>query len=222
MAGKLGRELTSEERRYYLLSKTEFAALAPFYDSAALLLSFGALPRVRDRVVNFTDAQKDSRILDVGTGTGRQAFAFAKRGYDVVGVDLSEDMLKVAKKKNQYGNIRFEVADATALPFEDDNFDASCASFALHDMIPSVREKALREMARVTKPEGTIVIVDYGLPKNRVSRFFIYHIVKLWEPLYPGFIRTDLAALLRTSGIEVREEMSVLFGAGRILKGIKR
>src|SRR4030042_2238358 len=101
--------------------------------------------RVRDKVVNFTNVRNGSKILDVATGTGKQAFAFAKKGYDVIGIDLSEAMLKVANKKNKYENVKFEVADATNLPFEDNGFDVSCISFALHDMIPSIREKALKE-----------------------------------------------------------------------------
>ncbi len=208
-----------EEEKYYSLLKNYARILAPFYDTVFGSLSLGSESTLRDKVVDFTCARNGSRILDVATGTGRQAFAFAKRGYDVVGIDLSEDMLKVAKKKNKYEKVKFEIADATNLPFEDNRFDVSCVSFALHDMILVIREKALKEMVRVTKPNGTVVIVDYALPKNKVSRFFIYHLVKLYEPYYPEFIKSDLKALLRKSGIEVEEEFPVLFGAGRIIKG---
>jgi ubiquinone/menaquinone biosynthesis C-methylase UbiE len=75
-------------------------------------------------------------------------------------------------------------------------------------------------MVRVTKPKGTIVIVDYALPKNKISRFLIYNIVKLYEPYYSEFIKSDLEALLKKSGIEIKEELPVMLGAGRILKGI--
>lgn len=195
--------------------------MALFYDIVFGSLSLGAESSLRDKVVDFTSARSGSKILDVATGTGRQAFAFAEKGYDVIGIDLSEDMLKVAIKKNTYENVTFEVADATNLPFEDNSFDVSCVSFALHDMLLTIREKALKEMARVTKPKGIIVIVDYALPKNKISRFLIYHLVKLWETYYPEFIKSDLEALLRNSGIEIKEELRVLLGAGRILKGIR-
>jgi len=130
-------------------------------------------------------------------------------------------MLKVARKKNKYESVKFEVADATNLPFEDDSFDVSCVPFALHDMLLTIREKALKEMARVTKTKGMIVIVDFALPKNKISRFLIYHSVKLWERYYPEFIKSDLEALLRKAGIEIKEELPVLIGAGRMLKGIR-
>ena len=207
-----------EEREYYLLIKKVFDILAPFYDFVTLPFS-----SVRDKVVNFVDARNGSKILDVATGTGKQAFAFAKKGYEVIGIDLSEAMLKVANTKNKYGNVKFEVADAINLPFEDNRFDVSCVSFGLHDMPLFIREKALKEMARVTKTKGIIVIIDYALPKkNKMSRFLIYHFIDLYEgKYYSTFIKSDFEALLRKTGIEIKEELPVLLGAGKILKGIK-
>ncbi|OGO23277.1 MAG: hypothetical protein A2144_12065 [Chloroflexi bacterium RBG_16_50_9] len=210
-------QLMDDEREYYSLVKKVFDILAPFYDIVTLPLT-----RLRGRVVDFTGAEKGSRILDVATGTGKQAFAFAEKGYDVTGIDLSKAMLKVANKKNRYKNVRFQAADATNLPFEDNSFDVSGVSFALHDMPLKIREKALKEITRVTKPEGMIVIVDYALPENKIGRFLVYHFVRLYErEYYSRFIKSDLEALLRKSGIEVKEELRVLLGAGRILKGIR-
>jgi demethylmenaquinone methyltransferase/2-methoxy-6-polyprenyl-1,4-benzoquinol methylase len=131
-------------------------------------------------------------------------------------------MLKVAIKKNKYENMKLEVGDATNLRFEDNSFDISCVSFGLHDMPLSIREKALKEMVRVTKIKGMIVIIDYALPKNKVGRFLIYHFVKAYEgKYYSRFIKSDLQALLRKTGTEIKEELPVLLGAGKIWKGIK-
>lgn len=209
-------KLTDEEKEYYLLVRKAFDALAPFYDIVAAPFS-----SVRDRMVNFTKAQKGSRILDVATGTGQQAFAFAKKGYDVVGIDISEAMINVAKKKNKYQNAKFEVADATDLPFEDNTFDVSSISFALHDMPLSIGEKVLREMVRVTKPQGIIVIADYSLPEDKISKFLIYHFVSLYEAeYYKTFIKSDLEALLHKNRIKILDKDTVKHGVGRILKGI--
>ena len=212
----MAEKLTDEEKEYYLLVRRAFAILAPFYDIVAVPFS-----RVRGRVVNITKTQRGSKILDVATGTGEQAFAFARKGYEVVGIDLSEAMLDVAKKKNKYKNAKFEVADATNLPFDDNSFDISSISFALHEMPLSIREDLLKEMVRVTKPQGIIVVADYNLPKNKICRFLIYHFVALIEgQYYKDFIRSDLETLLHKNRIKVIDKDTVMHGAGRILKGI--
>ena len=209
-------KLTEEEKKYYSLVTKAFAALAPFYDVVATPFS-----SVRGRVVNFTKAKRGSKILDVATGTGQQAFAFAKKGYEVVGIDISEAMLNVAKKKNKYKNAKFEVADAANLPFADNSFDVSSISFALHDMPLSIRERVLREMVRVTKPQGIIVIADYNLPENKISKFLIYHFVALYEAeYYKTFIKSDLELLFHKNRIKIIDKDTVMLGVGRVLKGI--
>jgi len=205
------------EEEYYLYIRKWFKKWAPIYDLVDIFIS-----GVRDRVVDFTNASRSSKILDVATGTGKQAFAFAKRGYVVEGIDLSEDMLKVANRKNTYENATFQVADATNLPFGDERFDVSCISFALHDMPFAIGENVLKEMVRVTKRKGIIVIVDYALPQKKIGRFLIYHMVKLYESkYYPEFIKSDIEALLGKLAIRIEKEQSLLLRAGRILKGIK-
>lgn len=212
----MAEKLTDEEKEYYLLVRKAFAILAPFYDIVAAPFS-----SVRGRVVKFTKAQRGSKILDVATGTGKQAFAFAKKGYEVIGIDISEAMLNVAKNKNKYKNAKFEVADATNLPFEDNCFDVSSISFALHDMPLSIREQVLKEMVRVTKPQGIIVIADYNLPENKISKFLIYHFVALYEAeYYKTFIKSDLETLLHKNRIKIIDKDTVMHGVGRMLKGI--
>ena len=206
-----------EEKVYYALTKKAFDILAPFYNVITLPIA-----RVRSKVVDITGAKNGSIILDVATGTGQQAFAFAKRGYDVVAIDLTESMIEIARKNNKNGLVKFEVADATHLRFEDNSFVVSCVSFALHDMPLTIREKVLREMVRVTKPCGSIVIVDYALPRNKLGRFLIYRLIALYEgEYYKKFIVSDLEGLTRKLGVEIVEECSVLLGAGRILIGKK-
>ena len=208
--------IMDEEKNYYSIQKKFWTFFAPFYDFAVTPAS-----GVRHWVVSFTNAPKGSKILDVATGTGKQAFAFAKRGYDVTGIDLSEAMLKIARKKNRYKNLKLEAADATSLPFESNSFDVSSISFALHEMPLSVREKVLREMVRVTKKNGTVVIIDFDLPKNKIGRFFVYHFVKLFEgDHYVKFMKSDLKASIEQAGIAINEEFRILFGGGRIIKGL--
>jgi len=203
---------------YYSYTKKLFRMWAPVYDFVNVFIFV-----IRTKVVSVTNTGKGSKILDVATGTGKQAFAFGERGYDVVGIDLSKDMLKVASKKNKYRNVKFEVADAASMPFEEDCFDVSCISFALHDMPLSIREKVLGEMVRVTKLKGTLVIVDYALPRDKIRRYLIYRFISFYESkYYPEFIGSDLKAFVGKYGIQIEKEVPVMFGCVRILKGVNQ
>jgi ubiquinone/menaquinone biosynthesis C-methylase UbiE len=85
----------------------------------------------------------------------------------------------------------------------------------------SIREKVLKEMVRVTKPQGIIVIADYNLPENKISKFLIYHFVSLLEAeYYKDFIKSNLEALLNRNRIKIIDKDTVMHGIGRILKGI--
>ena len=151
-----------------------------------------------------------------------QALAFAEQAGEVVGIDLSEAMLRVARRKNRFSNVTFLRADAAALPFGDQSFDAACVSFALHEMPASIRDRVVREMARVTKAGGVAVVVDYGLPRNRVASWLAYHIVKLYErDHYATFVRSDLAAVLESAGIRVSDDRLAVGGLARITVGCR-
>jgi ubiquinone/menaquinone biosynthesis C-methylase UbiE len=210
-------DATTEERDYYALEKKVYSAFAPFYDLVA-----APLRNVRTEVARLADVGASSRVLDVATGTGSQARAFAARAGTVIGIDISDAMLRVASRKPSMSNLTFRKADATALPFADARFDLSCISFALHEMPLSVRRRVLAEMVRVTRPAGTIIIVDYGRPPGAGGAIF-HAIVKLFErDHYVDFVRSDLPGLLDQAGIDVREDRPALWGAVRIVAGIRR
>jgi len=193
------RARTHEEQRYYALNTKAWRLLAPFYDTIVF-----PLRRMRHRVARLADVGPGIRILDVATGTGKQAFAFADAGADVVGLDLSESMLRIARRKAGPRAITFQVGDARDLPFADGSFDRSCISFGLHEMPASVRGEALRELARVSRPAGRIVVVDYALPPGRIARWFVYHLVRLFEGhTYAEFVTSDLRAMLEDAGMSV-------------------
>jgi demethylmenaquinone methyltransferase/2-methoxy-6-polyprenyl-1,4-benzoquinol methylase len=206
------RERTREERDYYALNAKVYRLFAPFYDTVV-----APIERLRRDVVSASGAGAEAKVLDVATGTGAQACAFAATCREVVGVDISEHMLRVARRKNR-PNLELVRADATELPFGNASFDVSCISFALHEMPPGIREAVLKEMMRVTKPRGRVVLVDYALPRNAVGRTLVYQAVRLYErERYAEFIRSDLGAFLRGLGLDAREERSALLGAVRIV-----
>jgi demethylmenaquinone methyltransferase/2-methoxy-6-polyprenyl-1,4-benzoquinol methylase len=207
--------LTDEERAYYSLNERVYRVFAPLYDLVVL-----PARGLRRKVVRLADLPPDSRVLDVATGTGAQAFAFATVAKEVVGVDLSEAMLRIAGWKNSFSNLTFKHGDATNLPFEATSFDATCISFALHEMPNSVRERVLREMARVTRPGGRALVVDYGLPRGGVTSSIVYQVVKLYEPdPYVSFVKLDLEALLGRAGIVSVQRHSLLGGIVNVFAG---
>jgi demethylmenaquinone methyltransferase/2-methoxy-6-polyprenyl-1,4-benzoquinol methylase len=209
--------MTEEERGYHALVLQAFEKLAPVYDLMALPVT-----RLRQIAVEFAGAPAGARVLDVATGTGSQAIAFARRGYAVTAIDLSEPMLAVARRKKDSALVRFEAGDATRLRFGTDSFDVVTISFALHDMPAAVRERALREMLRVARPGATILIVDYSLPGNAIGRWLVYRLIRLYEgPYYGAFVRTNLRADLEAMGVAVTVELPAMLGAARIWKGRK-
>lgn len=197
---------------YFSYINNFFRKWAPLYDLVDLLI-WG----IREKTFHFVNPEKGAKILDVCTGTGNQAFSFGKRGFDVMGVDLSKDMLKIAKKKNGYGNVYFVLADASNLPCKQNYFDVCCISFGLHEMPNSVRERVLKEMIRVTKAQGKVVIVDYAAPKSKIRSFLSYYFVSLYESRYfSEFIRMDLQETIKKAGLKLRESYNLVFGHVKI------
>ncbi len=204
--------MIKEEYNTYI--KKVYARWAQLYDAGTFFLS-----ATRNKVVRLAGAPLSSNILDVATGTGRQAFAFGKLGYQVVGIDLSEDMLRIAQKHNRYHNLRLEVADATSLPFQDNEFDVSTVSWALHDMPREVREKVLREMGRVTKKNGSIIVVDYASPENGFRWWLINRFIRSVESLnYSEYIQSGLKNTLIGLGFKIEKTQPIVLGLGIIVK----
>lgn len=204
---------TDEERQYYAFQATAWRILAPVYDAIVF-----PLRRMRQRVARLAGIAPGMRVLDVATGTGKQAFAFADAGADVTAIDLSPAMLRVARRKAVGRAIDFREGDARALPLADASFDRSCVSFGLHEMPASVRREALLELARVTRPDGRIVIVDYALPDNHLASALVYHGVKLYErDNYAEFVKADLRAILDEAGMVTVSETHAAAGAIRIV-----
>lgn len=137
-----------------------FDDVAPKYDIVNDILSMGQTRRWRRVVVDAVAAKPGQRVLDLAAGTGTSSEPYADAGIDVVACDFSVGMLKVGKRRRP--DINFIAGDATNLPFADESFDASTISFGLRNVMDP--EKALREMFRVTKPGGKLVVAEFSHP----------------------------------------------------------
>lgn len=137
-----------------------FDDVAPKYDIVNDILSMGQARRWRRIVVDAVGAVPGQRVLDLAAGTGTSSEPYADAGIQVVACDFSVGMLKVGKRRRP--DIDFVAGDATNLPFADNSFNASTISFGLRNVIDP--KKALREMLRVTKPGGKIVVAEFSQP----------------------------------------------------------
>ena len=133
------------------------------YDRMNAVLSVGNDALWRIATTRAVGPAAGERILDLAAGTGTSSAALARNGAQVVAADFSPGMIAVGREKYaDRSDIQFVEADATDLPFADEEFDATTISFGLRNV---VRPKdALAEMLRVTKPGGRIVICEFSTP----------------------------------------------------------
>lgn len=126
-----------------------------------------------DAMLEAVACRGDERVLDVGTGTGHTALAFAPRVAEVVGVDFTPAMLEQARRlaaERGVANVRFDEGDAMALPYADASFDlVTCRVCAHHFADPA---QAVRETARVLRPGGTFLLVDSVAPEDPAEDTF--------------------------------------------------
>ncbi|MFJ5828864.1 demethylmenaquinone methyltransferase [Streptomyces sp. NPDC093089] len=137
---------------------TMFDDVAANYDLTNDVLSLGQDRRWRKEVAKAVDARPAQRILDLAAGTATSSQPFARAGAYVVPCDFSLGMLRVGKKNHPW--MPFTAGDGTKLPFRDDVFDAVTISFGLRNIQDT--DRALREMYRVTKPGGRVVISEFS------------------------------------------------------------
>ena len=154
-----------------------FDRIAGLYDRMNTVMTAGLHHRWRHRAADLARVPLGGRALDVACGTGDLALELAARvgpGGMVIGTDFSERMLDMARQKASAagsGAVRFEYANALSLPYDDDTFDAATVAFGARNF--SDLERGLKEMARVVKPGGRVVVLEITTPmRPPLSWFF--------------------------------------------------
>jgi len=143
------------------------------YDLLLLVMTRGRDRAYRESLLDLAGIAPGHNVLDVGCGTGTQAIATWRRtqpGGSVVGVDISENMLAVARRKARRAglDIPFQRADAAQLPFGDDRFDIVTITTVMHMVPESRRRLCLNEASRVLRRGGRLLLIDYaGDPGHR-------------------------------------------------------
>jgi len=155
--------------------REEFGRVAKFYD-LGLRTAFhllGGEYAFRCRIVEMADVRAGNNVLDVSCGTGTLVSLLAScAGPDghVAGIDLSEQMLDVARHKVRVNQVEFVQGNAEDIPFEDSTFDRVTMSLAIHEMNRKGRINALAQMWRVLKPGGLVVVADMRRPDTGLTK----------------------------------------------------
>ena len=141
-----------------------FDTIARTYDRLNRLMTLGLDRRWRKRALRGIQGN----VLDVACGTGDMAVSLVERGCTVTGVDISEEMLSIARQKAPI--VTFMIADAEHLPFPDASFDAVTCAFGVRNFVHL--EQGLNEMLRVLKPGGQLVILELATPDSPLVKPF--------------------------------------------------
>jgi demethylmenaquinone methyltransferase/2-methoxy-6-polyprenyl-1,4-benzoquinol methylase len=209
-------------------------------------MSFGQEPRWRAAMIETVKPEPGQRVLDVATGTGMVAFELARRGCRVVGLDQSEDMLRVARAKlaaapELHGQVEFVPGQAEQLPFEDQEFQALTFTYLLR-YVDDVGA-TMSELARVVRPGGRIAMLEFGVPAQPILRALWRAHTRLGLPLVgrlvsPAWLEVgrflgpsieefharepDLPGRWRAAGVGQVQQRRMSFGAGLIMWGVRR
>jgi len=169
-----------------------FDGIAPTYDRLNRILSFNVDKGWRKKCISLLKERNPKRVLDVATGTADLAIECLKAEPDeIIGLDLSEQMLAVGRKKlNRKGieNIELVKGDCENLPFETASFDALTCAFGVRNF--GDLDAGLKEMYRVTKEGGQALVLEFSTPKSKFFRqlyyFYFFSVLPLIGRLISG------------------------------------
>ena len=222
--------------------KDIFSSIAGTYDKANDVITMGMARDWRKKLVSWSGAKAGQKVLDCATGTGDLAIDFKRAvgaAGSVLGTDFCKEMLDFAPAKAQAEDleIKFEVADAMNLQYESNTFDVTSISYGIRNVQdPKV---ALKEMARVTRPGGHVMILETGvtrvpLLKSAIGLYFRRIVPRLggWvsgkRQAYEYLNRSSLAfpsgeafceMMRSTEAFDIVEYKSIMGGASFIYKG---
>ncbi|MGF1465247.1 MAG: ubiquinone/menaquinone biosynthesis methyltransferase [Sandaracinaceae bacterium] len=222
-----------------------FDGIAGRYDLLNRIISLGIDQRWRRLAVEALalprEGTRPPRVLDLATGTADLAVEIARQHphAEVVGLDPSTEMLARGRVKVDRAGldprVRLEVGDAERLPYPDDAFDGVAIAFGIRN-VPD-RERALREMARVTRPGGRVAILELAEPRGGLlgsaARFHVHHVVPTLGAILSGsweyrYLQRSIAAfppaeafaeLMGTAGLDVLDVRPLTFGVCTLYVG---
>jgi ubiquinone/menaquinone biosynthesis C-methylase UbiE len=183
------------------LVQAQFGAVAERYVTSAIHARGGDLARI----IALAQPRGDQRLLDIATGGGHTALAFAPYVREVVATDLTPRMLEVAEafiREQGAANVAFQIADAEALPFADADFDIVTTRIAPHHF-PNPQQY-VREVARVLCPGGIFVLDDNMAPDDQELDAFVNRFEQWRDPSHVrNHTIAEWSAWMREAGLQV-------------------
>lgn len=171
--------------------------------------AYASNPNIKDTdwamtLVNAVQPSAEDRVLEVATGPGYVALAFATRSKEVVGLDLTDAPLTIARQNQAdrgVTNVQFESGDANRLPFDDNYFDAVVCRLAIHHFAEP--RQVLSEMVRVCKPGGKVAVEDLIASEHANKAYFYNYWERLRDPSHVTALSlSQLLALYTGLGLE--------------------
>lgn len=235
---------------YHLTNKGErirdmFDSIAPRYDFLNRLLSLGIDRKWRRFAVSKIKCANNGKILDVATGTADVALELAAAtppSVMISGVDFSQQMIELARAKVEGSpfadRITLHIAPCEAIPFEENSFDSATIAFGIRNVVDRVC--GLKEVLRVLKPEGRIVILEFSNPRSRIFKaLYNFYFLKVL-PVIGGIFSTfsaykylpdsvlefpsqeEFAGIMKESGFENVAHYDLTFGIATVYTGDKK
>jgi demethylmenaquinone methyltransferase/2-methoxy-6-polyprenyl-1,4-benzoquinol methylase len=185
--------------------RAEFAHLAPQYEAQCLVSTLGRIGALRRRLAQMAAGDAEGPALELCCGTGGVTIELARRFEQVIGVDLSPEMLSRAHRRmRRHGvdNVTLREAEVSTLKIPDRSVAAVVISLGLHELPAWIRGQVLERAARWLQPGGRFVICDYVLPKNRALAAFFRWIgrIVIEEEHFDEYLAFDIAQHLRGLG----------------------
>lgn len=187
-----------------------YGAISKFYGLLDVFYFNRKETSPRYGILDFISDEK-LKILEVCIGTAENSIIIAEKrpNIEIIGVDLSKEMLGIAKdkiKKMGIRNIKTFVMDATNMNFDDNYFDVILISLVLHEVDDNIRYKIMKEAKRVLKSKGKIIIVEWDKPKKIIQKLMFF-IIELLEPIwFKEFLKLDIKEYLKIFSLKVLSE----------------
>lgn len=176
-----------------------FDQISPTYDCVNRVMTFGMDQMWRKKLCSFLPEQNSIQVLDCATGTGDQVIALMEKRpgiSSIVGIDLASAMIEIAKqkiaKKTYADKVDFRIANVLELPFPDHHFDCATISFGIRNVTDIMA--AFKEIRRVLKPKGRILVLEGTVPKKKWLRSLHLFYLRYFLPRIGGAISKNIDA----------------------------